>query len=293
MISRSTQIRLRRMIARWKLRKVSEVWPILNSAGRPPDAWKGWPNDKKFAFILSHDVESEVGLANVKSVAEIEMRHGCRSCFNLVPEGTYSVPLALRNWLTDNGFEVGIHDLCHDGRLYSSRRQFRECAQRINQYLKEWNVVGFRSGFMLHNLEWLHDLNTLYDSSTFDTDPFEPNPDGVGTIFPFWVSEVQGGRGYVELPYTLPQDLNLFIMLEEQNINIWKRKLDWIVAKGGMAFLDTHPDYMAFDGSQPRVDQYPVRLYEELLAYVNSRYRDLFWHPLPREVAQFCAQAPR
>jgi hypothetical protein len=23
--------------------------------------------------------------------------------------------------------------------------------------------------------------------STFDTDPFEPQPDGMGTIFPFWV----------------------------------------------------------------------------------------------------------
>ena len=30
-------------------------------------------------------------------------------------------------------------------------------------------------------------LNIAYDASTFDTDPFEPQPDGVNTIFPFWV----------------------------------------------------------------------------------------------------------
>ena len=45
---------------------------------------------------------------------------------------------------------------------------------------------------MQHNLQWLHALNAEYDSSTFDTDPFEPEPDGVGTIFPFWVPGPNG-----------------------------------------------------------------------------------------------------
>src|SRR5438093_11418122 len=40
---------------------------------------------------------------------------------------------------------------------------------------------------MLRNLDWLHDLDVQYDASTFDTDPFEPQPDGMDTIFPFWV----------------------------------------------------------------------------------------------------------
>lgn len=49
-------------------------------------------------------------------------------------------------------------------------------------------AVGFRSGFMLRQLDWLHDLNVLYDTSTFDTDPFEPQPEGSRTIFPFHVN---------------------------------------------------------------------------------------------------------
>ena len=49
---------------------------------------------------------------------------------------------------------------------------FAEKAERINEYLKNWGAVGFRSGFMLHNLDWLGDLNALYDASTFDTDVF-------------------------------------------------------------------------------------------------------------------------
>ena len=62
---------------------------------------------------------------------------------------------------------------------------------------------------MLHNLEWFHDLNVKYDSSTFDTDPFEPQPDGVGTIFPFWVPRPNSplttgwnGNGHGRLPET-------------------------------------------------------------------------------------------
>ena len=116
------------------------------------------------------------------------MEFGFRSSFNFIPEGDYRVPAALRAWLTDRGFEVGVHDLHHDGKLYSSRDEFRRKAHRINSYLKEWNAVGFRSGFMLHNLNWIRDLDIQYDASTFDTDPFEPQPDGVDTIFPFWVS---------------------------------------------------------------------------------------------------------
>jgi hypothetical protein len=52
------------------------------------------------------------------------------------------------------------------------------------------------------------------------------------------------------LPYTLVQDFNLFKILREPNIDIWKRKLDWIAERGGMALINTHPDYMGFEGKQ-------------------------------------------
>ena len=116
----------------------------------------------------------------------------------LSPKALYTVPAELREWLTSHGFEVGVHDLNHDGHLFSSRESFQHKARRINSYLEEWDAVGFRSGFMLRNLEWIHDLNIAYDASTFDTDPFEPQPDGVNTIFPFWVprrSEVRAQQG--------------------------------------------------------------------------------------------------
>ena len=111
-------------------------------------------------------------------------------------------------------------------------------AQRINQVLKEWDAVGFRSGYMLRNLEWISDLDIAYDASTFDTDPFEPQPDGVNTIFPFWDRSSDKRKGYVELPYTMAQDSTLFLILREKGIELWKRKLDWIAEHQGMALLN-------------------------------------------------------
>ena len=96
----------------------------------------------------------------------------------------------------------------HDGKLFRSRDIFRTHAVRINQYLREWGAVGFRSAFMLHNLDWLCDLNVLYDASSFDTDPFEPQPDGVNTIFPFWVDR-GAGSGYVIGSSAVPAAISL------------------------------------------------------------------------------------
>jgi hypothetical protein len=188
--------------------------------------------------------------------------------------------------LESNGFEVGAHGLNHDGKLFRSREIFLRRAARINQYLKEWQSVGFRSPAMHHNLDWIHDLNIQYDASTFDTDPFEAQPDGVGTIFPFWVNK-NSNAGYVELPYTLPQDFTLFMLMKEPTINIWRKKLDWIASKGGMALLITHPDYMCFATNKESADTYPVNRYKEFLNYVRTRYQGIYWPVLPKEIADF------
>jgi glycosyltransferase involved in cell wall biosynthesis len=140
-------------------------------------------------------------------------------------------------------------------------------------------------------LSWLHQLGAEYDASTFDTDPFEPEPDGVGTIFPFWVPGPDNS-GFVELPYTLPQDFTLFVVLREPNIDVWKRKIDWIAERGGMALLNTHPDYMCFEGEKKK-DEFSAELYEEFLKYVREKYEGLYWSAVPREVSRFyCSCMP-
>jgi hypothetical protein len=165
---------------------------------------------------------------------------------------------------------------------------FLDRAIQINKVISEWNAEGFRSPSMIHNLDWHCDLNINYDASTFDTDPFEPQSEGINTIFPFKYEHSQiKDKGFIELPYTLPQDFNLFILLKEKNINIWKKKIDWIAEKGGMALHICHPDYMNFGEEENKAERYPYKYYEEFLLYVKEKYENNYWHALPKDVAGF------
>ena len=64
------------------------------------------------------------------------------------------------------------------------------------------------------------------------------------------------------------------------------RKLDWIAEHGGMALLDTHPDYLSFDG-KPNIGQFDADLYRQFLTYVIERYQGMFWNALPRDAAAY------
>ena len=100
-----------------------EVWPVLPGSERPPADWPGWPDGKKFAFVLTHDVEGQAGLDRCRSLMELEAKLNFRSSFNFIPEGEYRVSKELRDELTGRGFEVGVHDLRHDGKLYIGKRK--------------------------------------------------------------------------------------------------------------------------------------------------------------------------
>jgi hypothetical protein len=285
---------LRRFRTPGILRHNAGIWPIDETAADRPENWQGWPDGKQFALVFTHDVESDAGVANMKNLAEMEIRHGFRSSFNLIPEGSYEDPIQLREWMGKHGFEIGVHDLNHDGRLYASRESFAEKAKSINGWLAKWNAVGFRSGFMLRQLDWLHDLNLLYDTSTFDTDPFEPQPEGSHTIFPFHVKPPRNvsGPGYIELSYTLAQDSTLFLLLREKTPEIWKRKLDWIARNGGLALVNIHPDYVDFQGKGEEASTYPASILQEFLEYIRSEYDGCYWNPLARELALWYKNLP-
>jgi len=231
-------------------------------------------------------VDTQAGLERCKELMGLETNLNFRSSFNFVPED-YSVPVDLRQLLVQSGFEVGVHGLNHDGKLFKHPAGFKKRACRINQYLQEWNAAGFSSPSMISNLEWIGDLNIEYDCSSFDTDPFEPQPEGSGTIFPFEVMNSSKTKKYIELPYTLPQDHTLFVILQEKNIDTWIRKLDWIVENGGVAFLTTHPDYMNFEGTPCSREQYPASYYADFLEYVLRKYAGQYWHILPGNLARF------
>lgn len=289
-LSRRMQIALRIAVARPKRWLYREVWPIDRNAGATPPDFTGWPGGKRFTVVLTHDVDTARGVARTRQLMELEMELGFRSSFNFVATD-YPLPEELRQTLVDNGFEVGVHGLQHNHKMYDSFSSFTEHAREINKYLKQWGAVGFRSPCVYHNYDWLHGLDISYDASSFDTDPFEPQSDGLGTIFPVLQRGALPAKAYVELPYTLPQDFTLYILFGEKDIGIWREKLRWIAEHGGMALVNTHPDYMCFDGN-PDFDEYSVELYRDLLLHILGEYRGEYWHLLPHEMASYWHRPP-
>ena len=272
-IPRRLQLALRRLQISRRLARHGAVWPIDERTATPPPGWTGWPEGKRFALVLTHDVESQRGYDRCLKLAELEEKLGFRSSFNFVAED-YPVSPALREELERRGFEVGVHGLTHDGTLYHSRKEFLQQAARINQVLKDWKVAGFRSPCMYHNLEWLHDLDIEYDASTFDTDPFEPQPDALGTIFPLFIPNPGDGGGYVELPYTLPQDLHLFVLMQETSIDIWKKKLHWLAENGGLATERNTPRITWLSGTaRPPVMNIPSSAMQHFWITLQATYQ--------------------
>lgn len=251
-----------------------------------PPEWKGWKNGKQFALVLTHDVDTQKGFARLQNLMELDRAMGFWSSFNVVPE-KYPVDPEKLTLVKQQGFEIGVHGLKHDGKLLRSNAIFFKRAKKINEYIHKWEASGFRAPSMIGNLELFKCLAIDYDSSTFDTDPFEPRANAVNTVFPFAVRDRDNRICYWEFPYTLPQDSTLFIVLKEKTIDIWKRKLDWIAQKNGMALLNTHPDYMNFNGKSSERDTYSANLYNKFLLFVKSTYEGQFWNPLPRDLTRY------
>jgi hypothetical protein len=290
MVPRWFQLYLRRTAIKIKRKKIADKWPILQQASKKPKLWHGWPGKKQFALVLTHDVETVNGRENCSTLMALEKSLGFCSSFNFVPLRYYVSPSLIQK-LKYEGFEVGVHGLYHDGKLFQSRSHFNQRAKKINHYLNAWRAVGFRAPAMHHKLDWMHALNIEYDMSTFDTDPFEPQSDGVNTIFPFMVHKSDNTKCYVEMPYTLPQDFTLYILMQEKSSKIWKHKLEWIAENQGMVLLNTHPDYMSFsDRKGIEGENFCASIYEDFLTWIKENYDGLYWNALPKELAKFWMQ---
>ena len=102
-IPRQFQLWLRRKIVLRKRKRYLDVWPIDPSAGKPPGEWTGWPSDKQFALVLTHDVDTAWGQEKCLKLMDIEIHLGFRSSFNFVTV-KYDVSEELRYNMTNNVF---------------------------------------------------------------------------------------------------------------------------------------------------------------------------------------------
>jgi len=225
------------------------------------------------AIVLTHDVEEQEGFNFIPKVLELETKFGLKSSWNIVPY-KYKIDEGIIKLIKEAGHEIGIHGYNHDGKLYYSEKKFRHRVPFINEAIKKYNAVGFRSPQVHRNLEWLQLLDIEYDASCFDYDPFQPFPGGTGSIWPFIAGK------FVELPYTLPQDHTIFYVLKQKNIDIWKNKAEWVAKNKGVILTLTHPDYL--------IKKEHFNMYEELLVYLKT-FKDA-WFCLPKELSSWWKQ---
>jgi peptidoglycan/xylan/chitin deacetylase (PgdA/CDA1 family) len=232
-----------------------------------------WPQGYKCCIVLTHDVESRKGFERMDAMAELEERWGFHSAWNL-PLAQYAIDWERVAAMRARGFEFGAHGLSHDGRLFRSVQDFAELSPRLEQLAREHDLRGFRSPSTLRDPRLIATMNFDFDSSFADTDPYEPQPGGTCSLFPFHLSKM------IELPYTMPQDHTLLHLLRRNPLPLWVLKAKWIASAGGMILTLTHPDYC---GQQPQLG-----LYEELLKHLADL--ESAWRALPSQVAEWWRQ---
>ena len=286
----SARKHLQRLYFRQRVRSPFPSWPIdctvekimdqllmlsMKARGvkRMPFVWF-WPDGAPSCTILTHDVETSQGASGCRELMDLADRFEIKSSFQLVPEERYSLPDGLLREIRDRGFEVNVHDLNHDGRLFFDRGEFLKRAKRINEYAQQFNALGFRSAVMYRNADWLSALDVSYDMSIPNAAHFDPQRGGCCTIFPFFIGEL------VELPLTTTQDYSLFHILNDFSIQLWKQQISHILERNGLISFIIHPDYVNTKTTR--------RVYVDLLHTLSElRAQGNTWITLPREVASW------
>jgi len=282
-LPRRVQILMRRRFARLQERALFPSWPVETALGDlygyllrlveeahgAPLPWIApWPSPHEWAVVLTHDVEREAGYRHVEAVADLERRLGVRSAWYFVPERDYDVDAGLVRAFSDDGFEIGVHGLRHDGRDLSAA-EFERRLPAMRAYGERWGSVGFRAPATQRSWQLMEQLGFDHDSSYSDVARYEPQSGGSCSVLPFFIGDI------VELPITLPMDHTLFELLAHEDGRLWFEKASFLRERGGIALLLTHPDYML----------QPARLaeYERFLSHVACD--SSAWLALPREVA--------
>lgn len=269
---------------RWPVdRTVNELFELLmvlsiksQRVDEIPFIWF-WPEGAPSSAILTHDVETARGRDLCSTLMDIDDAYGVKASFQVIPEKRYEVLPAFLDSITNRGFEIAVHDLNHDGRLYKNRQCFAERAAKINAYGRQWRTEGFRSAVLYRQQEWFDDLEFAYDMSVPNVAHLDPQRGGCCTVLPYFVGRL------LEIPVTATQDYSLFHILQDYKTDLWKTQIDLIMEKHGLLSFIAHPDY-ATSGPERKV-------YEELLSHLVKLRQDRgVWITTPSEVNRWWRQ---
>lgn len=214
---------------------------------------------KDFGVIMTHDVDTRIGYEyGMQRFVEFERREDMVSTFNIVPNSfDYELSRDVVKSLVSEGFDIGMHGLHHDGKFaYLAEEEQRGRIETAAARAKELGLtsLGYRAP-LLHRTKKMVELLT---SAGFDWDSSFPDTDdstvgyattGCRTIFPFYPIYKKGTEWVrspmLEIPVSMPQDWTLlyyYKLSEESMLRVWKRKMEYIKSRGGLAVFILHPD---------------------------------------------------
>jgi glycosyltransferase involved in cell wall biosynthesis len=290
-------VSIRKHIQRWHLRDWERLqfphWPVdttvdqvfeqtmllslrAQSVDQIPFIWF-WPEDATSCAIMTHDVETALGVRLCSYLMDMEDTFSIKGSFQIIPELRYEVTDDFLNSIRQRGFEVVVHDLNHDGQLFRDKDQFIRRAVRINSHKERFGASGFRAAVLYRRQLWFEALDFSYDMSVPNVAHLDPQRGGCCTVMPYFVGKV------LELPVTTTQDYTLFNILNDYSIDLWKKQIDLIMEKHGLISFIVHPDYVG--GPRERA------LYENLLVHLTDLRREKdVWIATPGEVAQWWRQ---
>ena len=244
----------------------------MEAAGvaRWPFIWF-WPNGAPNCLIMTHDVETAAGRDFTPELIELDASYGFKAAYQVVPEQRYTVSDEYVSTIRRHGCEFNIHDLNHDGRLYSERNEFARRAAEINNYARKYAAAGFRAGAMYRRQDWFDLFDFSYDMSVSSVAHLDPLRGGCCTVMPYFVGKI------LEIPLTTTQDYTVFNILNDFSIDLWKQQVALIRERNGLMSFLAHPDYLI----EPR----SRNVYESLLDYLRKTVADGgIWAALPGEL---------
>ncbi len=288
---------IRKHIQRWRLRDWEGLpfphWPVdrtvdqmfeqtmllslrAQSVDQIPFIWF-WPEGATSCAIMTHDVETALGVRSCRYLMDIEDAFGIKGSFQVIPEQRYEVTDEFLDSIRQRGFEVVVHDLNHDGHLFRNKKQFLRRAKKINSHKERFGASGFRAAVLYRRQLWFDALDFSYDMSVPNVAHLDPQRGGCCTVMPYFVGKI------LELPVTTTQDYTLFNILNDYSTDLWKKQINLIMEKHGLMSFIVHPDYVG--GSRERT------VYEALLAHLaDLRKENGVWIATPGEVDRWWRQ---
>lgn len=219
---------------------VLRAWRLATGAEELPSTL--WPDGKRYALVLSHDVDTARGFAQIPEIAAVEEAHGFRSSWFVV--GTqYRIDHALLDGLRQRGHEIALHGDRHDNRIaYQSPGRIERRLDACASFVSRHGVSGFRSPSLLETPTLREALRPRFrytsDVPDSESDSLIAPRRGCASCFPFLK------RGLLEIPITLPFDDKLLLSgcKAAGLLDAWRAKLAWIRAVGGLAQLLLHAE---------------------------------------------------